>query len=117
MSTLAKKILHIFHSTSITMQKIVVAALSILILAGCHHKIVPTLPPPPKSIDIQEIDFEYLHGKARLVFRDNTKEREVKAHIRIRKDSVIWMKLTVVGVQGGMALVNQDSITIVSNLD
>ncbi len=58
-----------------------------------------------------------MHGKARLVFRDNAKEREVKAHIRIRKDSVIWMKLTVIGVQGGMALINKDSITIVSNLE
>jgi len=117
MSSLPKKVVRISYSPSIIMQKIVVAFLSILVLAGCHHKIVPTLPPPPKSIDIQEIDFEYLHGKARLIYRDNAKEREVKAHIRIRKDSVIWMKLTVVGVQGGMALVNKDSITIVSNLD
>jgi len=117
MSNLAEKVLGIFNPTSNTMRKIAVASLSILVLAGCHHKIVPTLPPPPNSIDIQEIDFEYMHGKARLVFRDNTKEREVKAHIRIRKDSVIWMKLTVVGVQGGMALINKDSITIVSNLD
>lgn len=117
MSSLPKKVVRTSNSPSIIMQKIVVAFLGILLLAGCHHKIVPTLPPPPKSIDIQEIDFEYMHGKARLVYRDNAKEREVKAHIRIRKDSVIWMKLTVVGVQGGMALVNKDSITIVSNLD
>ncbi len=96
--------------------KIVVLIFGFLLLAGCHRKIVATLPPPPKSVDIQEIDFEFLHGKARLVFRDNTKEHEVKAHIRIRKDSVIWMKLTVIGVQGGSALINKDSITIVSNL-
>lgn len=117
MSNLAKKILETLNPHFITVRKIVIASLSIFVLAACHHKIVPTLPPPPKSVDIQEIDFEYMHGKARLVFRDNTKEREVKAHIRIRKDSVIWMKLTVVGVQGGMALVNKDSITIVSNVD
>lgn len=99
------------------MQKIIIGFIGLLFLAGCHRKIIPTLPPPPKSIEIQEIDFEYMHGKARLVFRDNAKEREVKAHIRIRKDSVIWMKLTVIGVQGGSALINKDSITIVSNLD
>jgi hypothetical protein len=78
---------------------------------------VPTLPPPAASIEIQEIDFEYLHGKARLNFRDNTKEREVKANIRIRKDSVIWMTFSVIGVQGGKALINKDSITIVSTVD
>ncbi|MDZ7645823.1 MAG: DUF4292 domain-containing protein [Cytophagales bacterium] len=66
---------------------------------------------------IEEIDFGYLHGKARMVFRDEKKERDVKANIRIRKDSVIWMTFSVVGVQGGKALINKDSITIVSNLD
>jgi len=90
--------------------------LSIVLLAGCHRRLTPTLPPPPKSIDLQEIDFEYLQGKARLAFRDNTKEQEVKAHIRIRKDSVIWMKLTVIGLAGGAVLGNKDSITVVSNL-
>ncbi len=89
----------------------------LLLLGACSKKIVPTLPPPAASIEIQEIDFEYLHGKARLNFRDNTKEREVKANIRIRKDSVIWMTFSVIGVQGGKALINKDSITIVSTVD
>jgi hypothetical protein len=88
-----------------------------LLVGACSKKIVPTLPPPAASIEIQEIDFEYLHGKARLNFRDNTKEREVKANIRIRKDSVIWMTFSVIGVQGGKALINKDSITIVSTVD
>jgi len=89
----------------------------LLLFGACSKKIIPTLPPPAASIEIQEIDFEYLHGKARLNFRDNTKEREVKANIRIRKDSVIWMTFSVVGVQGGKALINKDSITIVSTVD
>ncbi|MEY4931030.1 MAG: hypothetical protein RI909_1754 [Bacteroidota bacterium] len=75
------------------------------------------LPPPPKTLDIEQIDFGYLHGKARLVFKDEKKEREVKANIRIRKDSVIWMTFSVIGVQGGKALINKDSITIVSTVD
>ena len=84
---------------------------------SCSKKTVPTLPPPPKTLDIEQIDFGYLHGKARLMFKDEKKEREVKANIRIRKDSVIWMNFTVVGVQGGKVLINKDSITVVSNVD
>lgn len=103
-------LLHFVQRTALTVT-------GILLLAGCHRHIIPTLPPPPKSIDVQEINFDYLHGKAKLIFRDNTKEREVKAHIRIRKDSVIWMTLNFIGLQGGKALVNKDSITIVSNLE
>lgn len=90
-----------------------------LLLQGCHRKAVPalSLPDAPKTIDIEEIDFGYMHGKARMVLRDEKREREVKANIRIRKDSVIWMTFSVVGVQGGKALINKDSITVVSNLD
>jgi hypothetical protein len=87
------------------------------LLPGCSKKTVPALPPTPNTIDIEEIDFGYMHGKARLVFKDDKKEREVKANIRIRKDSVIWMTFSVVGVQGGKALINKDSITIVSTVD
>jgi Domain of unknown function (DUF4292) len=102
------------------MQKTVLIIFTTLVLAtlqSCSKKVVPTLPPPPKSIDIEEIDFGYMHGKARLVFQDEKKVREVKATIRIRKDSVIWMNFSVIGVQGGKALINKDSITIVSTVD
>ena len=101
------------------MQKIKLFIFLFTILAliqSCSKKTVATLPPPPKTLDIEQIDFGYLHGKARLVFKDEKKEQDVKANIRIRKDSVIWMTFSVVGVQGGKALINKDSITIVSNL-
>lgn len=96
---------------------LVLVTVALLGLQSCSKKTVPSLPPPPKTLDIEQIDFGYLHGKARLVFKDDKKVREVKATIRVRKDSVIWMTFTVVGVQGGKALINKDSITIVSNVD
>jgi len=102
------------------MQKIfpfVFLAVVLLAFQGCSKKTMPSLPPPPKTLDIEQIDFGYLHGKARLIFKDEKREREVKANIRIRKDSVIWMTFTVIGVQGGKALINKDSITIVSTVD
>ena len=93
--------------------------LSIFALQACSKKTLPVLPsaPPSKVLDIEEIDFEYLHGKARMNFKDDKKERDVKANIRIRKDSVIWMTFSVIGVQGGKVLINKDSITIVSTVD
>ena len=95
----------------------VFVTMALLAFQSCSKKTVPTLPPPPKTLDIEQIDFGYLHGKARLVFKGEKKEQEVKATIRIRKDSVIWMTFTVIGVQGGKALINKDSITIVSTVD
>lgn len=89
-----------------------------LLLSTCSKKIVaPVTTIPSSTLAIEEIDFEYLHGKARMVLKDGNKEREVKASIRVRKDSVIWMNFTVIGVQGGRALINKDSITLISNVD
>jgi hypothetical protein len=91
-----------------------------LVVMSCSKKVVtPTLDlgTAKPTLNVEEIDFEYMHGKARMVLRDANKEREVKANIRIRKDSVIWMTFSVIGVQGGKALINKDSITIVNNVD
>ncbi len=92
----------------------------VFLAASCSKKIiapVAVVTPPKLTLSIEEIDFEYFHGKARMVMRDANKEREVKTNIRVRKDSVIWMTFSVIGVQGGKALINKDSITIVSNVD
>ncbi len=91
-----------------------------LLVMSCSKKIVTpslSLIPPKPDLAVEEIDFEYMNGKARMVLRESNKQRDVKANIRVRKDSVIWMTFSVIGVQGGKALINQDSITIVSNVD
>ena len=95
------------------------SVVALLFLQACSKKTSsPTTTEGPKrNIAIEEIDFEYFHGKARINIRDDKKEKDVKATIRIRKDSVIWMDISVVGVSGARALINHDSITIRSNVD
>ncbi len=89
-----------------------------LLITACSKKtIAPIASSPKKTLSIEEIDFDYFQGKARMILRDANKEREVKANIRMRKDSVIWMTFSVIGVQGGKALINKDSITVVSTVD
>jgi hypothetical protein len=89
-----------------------------ILASSCSKKVTTTLSTVPKTaLNIEEIDFDYFQGKARMVLRDANKERDVKANIRMRKDSVIWMTFSVIGVQGGKALINKDSITIVSTVD
>jgi hypothetical protein len=86
---------------------------------ACSKKVVPTpaVSAPKTTLNIEEMDFENFQGKARMILRDANKERDVKANIRIRKDSAIWMNFNVIGIQGGKALINKDSITIVSTVD
>ncbi len=96
---------------------ILLFSVAALFLQSCSKSIAPTTTAPKRNIAIDEIDFEYFHGKARINIRDDKKEKDVKATIRIRKDSVIWMDISVVGVSGARALINHDSITIRSNVD
>lgn len=89
-----------------------------MLATSCSRKIsLPILTEPKTALNIEEISFENFQGKARMILRDANKERDVKANIRIRRDSAIWMNFSVIGVQGGRALINKDSITIISNVD
>lgn len=92
--------------------------LILLLAAACSRKVAPavTAKPPARDVAVEQINFGYLHGRAQMNLKDDTKELEVKTHIRIRKDSVIWMTFSVMGVQGGKALINQDSITVVNTV-
>lgn len=100
------------------LKRLMLFVVVILLSTTCSKKVIPpTTPEPPKNIDIEEIDFEYFHGRARMNVHDEKKERDMKAAIRIRKDSVIWMDISVVGVSGARALINRDSLTIRSNVD
>jgi hypothetical protein len=97
--------------------RLTLLALPLLVVSACSKKVIAPKPVIKSStLALEEIDFEYLHGKARMVVRNNNKEQEFKANIRVRKDSVIWMNFSVVGLQGGRALINQDSITILNNV-
>ncbi len=90
----------------------------VIVASACSKKILTApIGAPRTSLAVEELDFENFQGKARMILRDANKERDVKAHIRMRKDSVIWMSFNVVGIQGGKALINEDSITIVSTVD
>lgn len=102
--------------------RLLLLLLIVSVFQACSKKITPpasrpvTTIIPNDSLSVEEIDFEYLHGRGRMVLKDGNKENEVKANIRVRKDSVIWMNFSVIGVQGGRALITRDSITIMNNV-
>lgn len=68
-------------------------------------------------MEIRELDFEYLSSRGKIQFRDDKNDINARANIRIRKDSVIWMNFSSVGIQGGRALINQDSISIINTMN
>lgn len=105
-----------------TMRFFVLLAL-LAFIAACSHRnyVVKTrtksLYHKHQKVAVEEITADYLDGKAKLLISSEGKTRNLKANLRMRKDSVIWMNFSVAAIAGGRALVNQDSITILNYID
>lgn len=90
--------------------------ISILFLAGCGKKFTDITWDfrDKTTLDVREIDFDYFSGKAKINFKDNDHDVKAKANIRIKKDSLIWINFSAIGIQGARVVMNQDSITIIN---
>jgi len=70
-----------------------------------------------ESLDIQQLDFDYLSIKSKIELKEPHKTTNVTAIIRIKKDSLIWFNLSgALGVQGMRGLVTQDSVFIINRV-
>lgn len=68
------------------------------------------------TLEVNEIDFDYFSAKVKLKFKDNKYDVKAKANIRIKKDSLIWMNLTAVGISGSRCLISRDSVILLNIL-
>ena len=66
------------------------------------------------KLDVREMDFDYFSAKAKFKFKDNKRDAKVKASIRIKKDSLIWVNFIVAGLSGGRGLISRDSVTLLN---
>lgn len=62
-------------------------------------------------------NFEWFAGKAKVKLIDSTKEVDVIANIRIRRDSIIWISLSSLGFEGMRIVMNKDSIQVLDRLN
>ncbi|MTI19684.1 DUF4292 domain-containing protein, partial [Fulvivirga sp. RKSG066] len=66
------------------------------------------------KLDVQEVDFEYFSGKAKINYKDHELDIKAKANVRVRKDSAIWISFSAIGIQGARCMITQDSITVMN---
>lgn len=61
-----------------------------------------------------EFDFEALSAKASITY-DDGKKTSFKAHLRIQKDSAIWISVTpLLGIEMARVLITQDSVMLIN---
>ncbi len=66
------------------------------------------------KVSVDEIDFKYLKGKAKVSVKSTALNQTVNVDIRVKKDSLIWLNISVPGlpVSVATALFTQDSVKL-----
>jgi hypothetical protein len=72
-----------------------------------------------KAIDSNRIDFKTFSAKIDVDYRDaNDKKYDLNVHVRMLKDSVIWMSVNaVLGIEGIRLMVTKDSVKMLNKQD
>jgi hypothetical protein len=68
------------------------------------------------QVSVQEIDFRYFSSKSKITYQDQTEDQSATVNIRMKKDSVIWLSVNKVNIEGFRALITRDSIYIIDKL-
>ena len=68
--------------------------------------------------NVAEIDFRYLTAKSKLSFKSQTQDiSNANLSVRVRKDSLIWVSVSKVGIEAVRALISRDSVKIMDRLE
>ncbi|WP_082317982.1 DUF4292 domain-containing protein [Hymenobacter sp. DG25A] len=100
-----------------------VLALVLIMLGACTRKAIPTRPAAtevPKVVDLvraDNLDFKFLSAKGKAQIETNgEKMPNANLSLRMRKDSIIWLSVSVVGVEVLRAHLTPDSVQILDKL-
>jgi len=71
-----------------------------------------------KKLKSNEFQFETISGKAAVSVIDSAgKKKSFKIHIRIRKDSIIWMSITSFSIEAARVAITKDSVKFINRLN
>lgn len=95
-----------------------------LSLGACHRRAVPTKSttqaptrPPAPEVRAKNLDFRYLSAKGKAQIDANGEKYSANLAVRIRKDSVIWVSASLLGIEGVRARVTPDSVQVINKLE
>lgn len=67
--------------------------------------------------NVAEIDFRYLTAKSKISFKSHQQDIDnANVNIRVRKDSLIWLSISKLGIEAVRGLISRDSITIIDKI-
>jgi|GEM_PF-4349408 len=69
------------------------------------------------TFGLKQADFNYWSSRGKLYFKDGKTEQNASVDIRMKKDSLIWMSVRVMSIEGMRLLVTQDSLFIMDKVN
>ncbi|GAB3564782.1 hypothetical protein GCM10027578_10920 [Spirosoma luteolum] len=67
---------------------------------------------------VAPFDFAFLTTKSKLSFKSPQQEVDnASLSIRVQKDSLIWLSVSKLGIEGGRTLITRDSVTVMNRLN
>jgi Domain of unknown function (DUF4292) len=70
-----------------------------------------------EQLNKNEFTFNTLSAKANIVY-DNGKKTSFKTHVRIKKDSAIWMSITpILGIEMARVMITKDTVKFMNRVD
>ena len=64
------------------------------------------------KLKIEDIDFRYLKAKAKVSVKTPNDNQNFTVDIRMKKDSIIWMNISVIGITGATALFDKNFVKL-----
>ena len=70
-----------------------------------------------QKLDEQAIKYEWFEGRSKMRYIDMTQNRSIKAVIRMKKDSLIWMSFQMFGIEGARVKMTPDSVYVLNRIN
>ena len=89
-----------------------------LTLESCKSTFLGTNTRIKEAYQVAEIPFEYFSTRTKFKFKDGEAKTKATAEIRLKKDSLIWFRLTPgLGIEGARGIITQDSLIMIDRVN
>lgn len=87
-------------------------------LESCNRRFFGFGYDPVAELALVDVDFDYLSTRTKFKYKNLEAKTKATADIRIKRDSLIWFRLTNgVGIEGARGIITQDSIQLIDRIN
>ncbi|MCU0354764.1 MAG: DUF4292 domain-containing protein [Cytophagales bacterium] len=109
---------------TVVLQRFATFFLIVCLVLGCGKRPptntpVQNTPKPDEDprVDVNEVMFQYFKAKAKITYVDAAANQTANVDLRMKRDSLIWMSIGKLGVEGARVLITRDSAYVIDRIN